>query len=41
MREVEWVKTFGPIVETRLRSDDPSLAVFTGWKLPYANEIRA
>ena len=41
MREVEWIKTFAPTVEVRLHLDDKSLAVFTGRKLPYANEIRA
>lgn len=41
MREVEWVKTFAPTVEVRLQLADKSLAVSTGRKLPYANEIRA
>jgi len=41
MSEVEWVKTFAPSVETRLRSTDSRLSVLTGEKLPYAYEIRA
>lgn len=41
MREVEWVKTFSPTVEARLRAHNPQLSVLTGKKLPYANEIRS
>lgn len=41
MSEVEWVNTFAPSVETRLRTVDSKLSVLTGKKLPYANEIRA
>jgi hypothetical protein len=41
MHEVEWVKSFAPTVENKLRLDDKCLSVATGRKLPYANEIRA
>lgn len=41
MSEVEWVKTFAPVIEKRLRKHDARLSVLTGKKLPYANEIRS
>ena len=41
MSEIEWVKMFAPSIEAKLQSIDPQLSVFTGKKLPYANEIRA
>lgn len=41
MREVEWVKTFAPIVEAKLKLVNKSLTVSAGQRLPYANEIRA
>lgn len=41
MNEVEWVRSFAPDVEARLRSNDARLSVLRGEKLPYANEIRS
>lgn len=40
MNEVDWVNTFASTVESRLRACDRHLAVRTGMKLPYANEVR-
>jgi hypothetical protein len=41
MTEIEWVRSFAPAVDRRLRATDVHLSVLTGKKLPYANEIRS
>jgi len=41
MNEVEWVNTFAPTVEKRLRAVNARISVVTGKKLPYANEVRS